>query len=328
MVQHKYSKKMRLVVDLSAPHDHEEHPSVNQLISKDDFSLSYVKLDQAISVIKKLGQGSWLNKVDISDAFKQLPMDPMLWHLYGIRWQGSLYFYTRLVFGSRSSCKIFDTLSQAIVWIATHRYGIDHMLHLLDDFLVVDSPCSTPERSMAILTLIFNIFDIPLAKHKTVGPASSPAGIPWYYIRFYQHHQEARLPNDKSDRIVVILQQFLAKSSCTKRELLSLLGHLVFASRVMVPGRTFLSRLFMAAKKVKKLHYRVSVTQACKADVKMWLHILSHWNGVSMFLEDEPIKHTDLHLYTDASGTIGFGGYFQGQWFASAWPDNVLNLVD
>lgn len=325
VVQHKYSEKKRLVVDLSAPHDHESHPSVNELISKEDSSLSYVKLDEAIRIIKNLGPGSWLNKVDISDAFKQLPIDPALWHLYGIRWQGNLFFYTRLVFGSRSSCKIFDTLSQAVVWIAKHRYGIRHILHLLDDFLVVDSPESIPERSMAVLCLIFNRLAIPLAKHKSVGPVHQ---LEYLGIILDSVKMEARLPLNKLERMVALLRQFLHKRSCTKRDLLSLIGHLVFACRVVIPGRTFLSRLFSAAKKVRKLHHRVTVTQACKADAKMWLQLLSSWNGVSMFLEDEPIKDSDLHLFTDASGRLGFGGYFQGQWFSSPWPPTVMNLVD
>ena len=47
-------------------------------------------------------------------------------------------FYTRLDFGSCSTPKIFDWLSQAICWIAQHNYGINFFLHLLDDFLTIE----------------------------------------------------------------------------------------------------------------------------------------------------------------------------------------------
>ena len=53
-----------------------------------------------------------------------------------------------LVFGSRSSPKIFDTLSQAICWIATHVYKIDNILYLLDDFLQIDHPESLADRTI------------------------------------------------------------------------------------------------------------------------------------------------------------------------------------
>ena len=79
---------MRLIVDLSASHNNDEHSSLNQLINKVDYSLSYVKLDDAIQEIRDKGQGSWLCKTDIVDAFKQIPIHPSLWHLYGVKWNG------------------------------------------------------------------------------------------------------------------------------------------------------------------------------------------------------------------------------------------------
>ena len=33
----KYSGKKRLIVDMSVPHDKEQHPSLNELINKEDF---------------------------------------------------------------------------------------------------------------------------------------------------------------------------------------------------------------------------------------------------------------------------------------------------
>jgi len=175
------------------------------------------------------------------------------------------------------------------------------------------------------LTHIFNRLNIPLAKHKTVGPTDS---LEYLGITLDTTNMQARLPLNKLTRMRNILHQFVNKNFCTKRQLLSLLGHLVFACRVIIPGRTFLSRLLEASKKVTRLHYVVRLNQGCKLDIKMWLCLLSNWNGVSLFLDKDPISNSALHLFTDASGTIGFGGYFQGQWFCSAWPRHVLEQVD
>lgn len=101
----KYSGKKRLIVDLSAPHDNEMHHSLNELVNKDEFSLSYVTIDTAIKIIQEKGQSSWLCKVDIKDAFKLIPVKEYLWPYYGIKWNNKYYFYTRLLFGSRSSPK-------------------------------------------------------------------------------------------------------------------------------------------------------------------------------------------------------------------------------
>lgn len=74
------------MVDLSAPHQRDDHPSLTELIDKEEFSLTYVTIDTAIRIIKKLGRGSWMCKVDIQDAFKLIPIKESLWPYYGVKW--------------------------------------------------------------------------------------------------------------------------------------------------------------------------------------------------------------------------------------------------
>ncbi|XP_062592348.1 uncharacterized protein LOC134253777 [Saccostrea cucullata] len=52
----------------------------------------------------------------------------------------------------------------------------------------------------------------------------------------------------------------------------------------------------------------------------MWLIFLKQWNGISVFYNEIEVSSDALQLYTDASGTLGHGGFFQGQWFSEAWP--------
>jgi len=240
VAEHKYSKKKRLIVDLSAPHRNPLTPSINALIDKDECSLQYVKVDDAIRTIQDLGHGAIMCKTDISDAFKQIPIHPSQWHLFGIRWNSLYYFYHRLAFGCRSSPKIFDHLSIAICWIAQNNYGLAHIFHLLDDFLTVDPPDSVGERTMALLCTLFQRLNVPLASHKTLGPATV---IEYLGIILDSLRMEARLPRDKVTRIIAFLTFMENKKSCTKLELQQLLGHLNFAMRIILPGRSFVSYL-------------------------------------------------------------------------------------
>lgn len=168
----KYSKKKRLIVDMSAPHDNEDIPSLNNLIDKQEFSLTYVKIDDAVSLIKHLGLGSFLIKTDITDAFKNIPILEELWPFHGIKWKDNYYFYKRLVFGSRSSPKIFDYLSTAVCWIAENVFDISNVLHLLDDFLVVVPPWGDAFEVMHRFLNIFKELGIPLSSKKTEGPCN------------------------------------------------------------------------------------------------------------------------------------------------------------
>jgi hypothetical protein len=322
VVEGKYSGKKRLILDMSSPHDNDIHCSLNSLIDKEHYSLSYVTIDDAIREIRKAGVSSLLCRADIADAFKIIPIHSSLVHLHGVCWQSKYYFYTRLPFGNRSSCKIFSLLSQAIAYIATHNYNIEVMLYLLDDYLSVDRPDVLAERTMALIYHLFKRLCIPLALKKTMGPLTV---LEYLGVILDTDLMQARLPLNKVQRIVSMLDKFMHRKSCTKRELLSLLGHLNFASRVVVPGRTFVSYLLKVAHSVTELHHHVKLTRECQLDMQMWRTFLATWNGVSFFLEAEFVDSSTLGLSTDASGTIGYGGYWQGQWFQGHWPDH-LNL--
>ena len=80
MAEHKYSKKKRLLVNLSAPHNNDDHVSMNSLIDKSEFSVSYVRVDDiAIYANKSCVAGANLCKTDIVDASKLIPIRPNLW---------------------------------------------------------------------------------------------------------------------------------------------------------------------------------------------------------------------------------------------------------
>ena len=319
-------KKKRLILNLSAPHnDHDI--SINGLIDRDKCSMSYIKIDDAIKIITQYGKSALLCKYDISDAFKSIPVKSDQWPLLCMKWKSSYYYYVRLSFGCRLSPIIFDTLSRVICYIAEKNYKIKHILHLLDDFLTIDPPNYTAERTMALMTMIFNRLSIPLATHQTLGPTTC---LEYLGIILDIEKLEARLPQDKVDRICEFIKIILHESSCTKRELLQLLGHMNFASRVIIPGRSFVSYLIELSTSVtvKELHYYVHLNKECRVDLQFWLPFLESWNGINMFYDNSYTSNFNMELCTDASSTKGYGGYFQGKWFSSSWPNDIPSPKD
>lgn len=316
----KYSKKTRLIVDLSSPHNSPTHNSINSLIDKDECSLSYVSIDDAVRQIRKQGKGAQLCKVDISDAFKIVPIKQSQYHLFCIKWEHKYYYYQTLSFGCRSSPKIFDQFSSVICWIADHNYDIDFILHLLDDFLTIDSPLADGQQTMATLLHIFHNLNVPIAKHKTQGPCTV---LEYLGIILDSWKLEARLPTDKVHRIKDILHSFRCRKTCTKRELLQLLGHLNFAARVIPPGRSFVSYLLSLSASVTELHHHVHLNVGCREDIAMWWLFLDNWNGVSMFHDSSMTHAQDINLFTDASSTVGYAGFYEGLWFAEKWPEHL-----
>ena len=322
---HKYSKKQRLILDLSSSHNNDEHQSVNDLIDKDLWSLTYIKIDDAIKVIQEFGRGSLCCKVDILDAFKQLPILKVQWHLFCVKWNDKYYHFVRLPFGCRSSPHLFDSLPTSICWIAESNYNISVIFHLLDDFLTINKPDECGERTMALLSLIFNKLNIPLSPKKTIGPVCE---LEYLGIILDTINMQARLPLDKVKRITDYISTIIHKKSCTRKALEQLLGHLNFATRVILPGRAFVTYLYKLMASVRDSFHYVHLDKECKSDLKMWLEFLSTWNGINFFYEPQLMSAADMHLYTDASSTKGFGGFYQGKWFYDTWPKELPDISD
>jgi len=52
IVEEKYSRNKRLIIDLSTSHDDTTNTSINDLIDKETCSLTYVKVDDAMKIIQ------------------------------------------------------------------------------------------------------------------------------------------------------------------------------------------------------------------------------------------------------------------------------------
>ncbi len=274
----------------------------------------------AITMIKNVGRGAWLAKVDITSAFKVMPIHPDFWHLFGIRWRGRFYFSVRLTFGCRSSPKIFDMLSEAICWILSNNYSVPHLIHLLDDFLIISPPDAIPAKNITTVQRIFTELGVPIAQEKSLGPTQfiEFLGINLDSVKF-----QASLPKEKIDRIILVASSFAEGHNCSKYDLLSLLGHFNFAMRIIPQGRPFISHLLALASSVHALDDQIIINQACHNEISLWITFLKQWNGLTFFYSDLVFLPDDIQLFTDAAPSVGFGGYYQGRWFASPWPPQM-----
>ncbi len=298
-------------------------PSINSLIPLDEVSLRYHDIEQAVELIKIAGRGAWLAKVDITSVFKVMPIHPDSWHLFGIQWAGKFYFAVRLTFGCKSSPKIFDMLSEAVCWILSNNYAIPQLIHLLDDFLIISPPDAIPAAHILTVQKVFSELGIPIAQEKTLGPTTS---IEFLGINLDSVKFQVSLPKEKIDRIILIATKLVNRRCCCKRELLSLLGHLNFAMRIIPQGRPFVSHLLILASSAHALEDLISLSQECRDELRLWTLFLKQWNGLSLFYNNLISSPIDINLFTDAAPSIGFGGFYQGRWFASPWPAQLQDL--
>ena len=318
----KHSSDWRTIFHLSYP---KHRPtSVNAHIPPEDYSLQYIKVDNAITILQDLGQNCFMSKLDIKAAFRNIPVHPTDWELLGMKWQGLYFFDMVLPFGLRSAPFLFDQFSSALEWIIQHKLNVPQVIHILDDFFIALPPPRTHCATALCKVLhLFTELDIPIAPGKTFPPSTS---LEFMGILLDSHTMEARLPQDKLTRTKHALLQWSLKKSATLRDLQSLIGTLQFACRVIAPGRPFLQRIIHLTKGLKLPHWHIKLNAGFRKDIKMWIEFLEHWNGVSIFLDSHISSPPELQLFTDASGTLGYGGFLNGLWFQGRWlPEHTLS---
>ena len=266
--------KWRLIVDMSSP----EGFSVNDGIPEALCSLSYVTINDAVQGVLAYRQGALLAKVDIRSAYRTVPVHPDDHWLMGMSWEESLFIDTALPFGLRSAPKIFTAVADAAEWIL-RQAGVDFVLHYLDDFLLIGPPDS-PECAKALHTLLttFHRLGLPIAEDKLVGPTSC---LTFLGFEIDTMSCEVRLPEAKLAALHHSLLSWIARKSCTRKELESITGRLAHASHVVQPGKTFMSRLFALLSGAHKAHHHIRLSQATRSDMLWWATFVSTWNGIS-----------------------------------------------
>jgi hypothetical protein len=307
-----HKNKWRMICDLSSPFG----GSVNDGISPDICSMQYARVDDAVNIIRQLGRGTQLVKMDIKDAYRIVPVHPADYHLLGIKWKGKVYVDRALPFGLRSAPKIFNALADFIAWVLTCQ-GVQHHLHYLDDFLLLGAPNSRQGREFLEVTLrTFARLGIPVASHKTEGPANI---LIFLGILIDSCNFELRLPADKLHRLQDLIRQWIQQPACTRQELESLLGYLSHAATVIPQGRVFLRQLFSLLALDRAPHHYIRLNSGAKADLMWWHTFLQDWNGRSFF----PVMSPSVEIFSDASGTFGCGAFAHPHgWFQLQWPDD------
>lgn len=305
--------KWRLIVDMSSPPDH----SINDGIEPELCSLTYASTDDAVANIISMGKGTLLAKLDLESTYRIVPVHPDDRLLLGMEWKGCWYVDTVLPFGLRSAPKIFTAVADGLIWIMGNN-GIKKALHYLDDYLFFGRPRSSEcAEALSCALSLCEKLGVPTSKEKIEGPSTA---LSFLGILLDAEAGEIQLPEEKLQRLKAVIRGWMCRKSCKKRELLSLIGQLQHACKVVRYGRMFLRRMINLSMTAKYLHHHIRLNASFRSDLLWWATFLPSWNGVSMMSVVQK-SSPDVTVTSDASGNWGCGAYnSKGQWFQFQWP--------
>ena len=159
--------------------------------------------------------------------------------------------------------------------------------------------------------------NVPLSLDKLVQPSTR---ITYLGIQIDTTTFTMSLQEDKLKRLKEKLSAWDMSSICTKKDLLSLIGFLSFACKVVKPGRMFLRRLIDLSSTAPRLKSKIHMSSEALSDIQWWRDFIGNWNGREL-VHTKSVTSAELSLYTDAS-TIGMGGVMGRKWFAHPWPSD------
>ena len=251
----------RIIYHLSAP----TGSSINDFIDANTYTLTYCAVDDACTIINKLGQGALLSKIDLKNTFRLMPVRQEDWNLLGIHWKSKYYIDTCLPFGLHSAPFLFNRLVDAIHWILQNNYKVHHLLHYLDDFLTAGPAYSnTCHHNLSAMKSLCQAIGAPIKE----------ARLTFLGIVLDTVSMEASISVEHKTSLLTAIHSFLTFSKCTKRQLLSLIGKLSFACKVVPAGQIFLRRLINLGCSVTRLHHHIRITNEARLYLQWWLNFL------------------------------------------------------
>ena len=298
------STNRRVIIDLSFPHGR----SVNAGSARDvylgtPFALKLPTIDHITKRIKSLGRRCMIYKIDIKRAFRHVKLDPKDYDLLGLH-QDNWFLDTCLLFGFRHGSALFQRLSDAV-----RQRGHD-VINYIDDILEIDLPSHVDASFDALSSLL------EVSQNKLINPSMC---VNCLGILVNTQDFTLSVPPEKMQEILQMCQAWHGKSHCTKRQLQSLLGSLLFISKCVRSATFFLNHLLQV---LRSMHDRkqVPLSPEARRDINWFQKILPTFNGITIF-DHRPIDH---EIELDAC-LQGLGARWGSQIFAFPLPLGYLD---
>lgn len=258
----------------------------------------------------------WMCKVDLSQAYFNLPIAQSHRRFLRLLYKGELLEMTCLPFGLSTAPKVFACLTN---WIAqTLREKGIRIIVYLDDFLIAhQNPTVVTEHVNLLLeSLVFLGFQINYGKSVLVPQKQiTYLGIVWHTWTNLK-----KLPPEKVATVIKKVTQVLDTGDVSLKELQSVVGLLNFASFVVPRGRLnhratlrFLSKL-----PENPTSTRFVLPFTVREEMNWWIQNCD----LSTLIHVPPPTH---FLTTDASDTA-WGAQLDNQAISGVWQPEEQNL--
>jgi hypothetical protein len=218
--------KVRPILNLSAPEGNSLNDAVDKIKIRKLTMSSAKKFSQTLL---KVGRNAKFAKSDLVDAYKLIPIHPSNWKYYGFKWLGKFFVDTTTPFGSNTAPANFDDVGETLTNIVQTICNTPKILihRQLDDVPVVAPAMSNLAEQFSntykkiCKTLNIGIAPPCLKKEKAFDETTRGVVLG---VEFNSENLSWKLPNEKWNDSIWLINEFLSKENCTLLELQKLHG--------------------------------------------------------------------------------------------------------
>ena len=171
---------------------------------------------------------------------------------------GKTYFFIDkyLSFGSSISCKIFQDFSDSVAWLVKYHTR-RNLVSYLDYYFFAALLAAACNQQISKFLDICKLINFPIALDKTFWASTL---LTFLGLLINTRTQTVSIPADKIEKAKKLISIIISKKKTTVLSLQQLTGFLNFLCRVVVPGCTFMRRIYSQFNSELKPHYHVRVT--------------------------------------------------------------------
>ena len=325
----KANGKLRIILDLSAPHLKEWEEklglpgSVNSGIDKSKYYCSMADTEEVLKVLHRLGKDVEFTKVDWTSAYKHLGVKKEDLVLQCIQWGGRVFVELRMTFGCRSSPFVFDITSDVIKEIAAKNVGMKRrdIPKCLDDCIPIQTRKSgLVPRLEAEYRRLCRAVKVRLAGNDYVGKTFSVSRVGEVLgLNYDLNTWEWAIPEAKTLRLVEELKVIVTSEKVEKQLVERVLGKINHYFKCIPGGKFARSWLLRLERDATWNGKEVKVDVVSRHQAMWWVSALvTCMKGTPIPDPRNFVPESSVDIFTDAAGG-GVGGEADGGMGGVTW---------
>ena len=317
--------KYRVIKNFSDKDDSTDEPSLNDFCTYN--RIAYMTIRCALAFMIPF---CFFAMVDISQAFRTLPVHPSQSVFLVYSWFGRLFQDLRLPWGLRPSSEFFCRIS-ALVRLMLLAKGFKGILVYCDDFFCIGNTLEETMLMFDTLKKLLLALGFTWKKKKCLGPAQRRKWLGFWFESNFDGQGGMRITMDP-DKLVRLQKMFrtvLHTGQVSKKQLARIIGLCVHLAQTVFGAKGFYRHLTFL---LHSLRTNDTLTPAQLSafmhDARFWLTSVSNHDGTAIIVDRPAIsaQYVATDACVDKSGFVGIGWFMDGRYVSICGKSFALFL--